>query len=148
MKWGKTGILLVIVSLILVLSLAVFSSGKEVNSPSNFIEETQIHVYSDKVIFDIDDPIWARFTDTNSMDPFIDEDSHAIQMSPKDPSVIQVGDVISYKTDNGTIIHRVTKISEDKEGIYFVVKGDNNLFRDTTKVRFEDVHGVVVAVIY
>ncbi|MBU0457393.1 MAG: hypothetical protein ABH824_03705 [Nanoarchaeota archaeon] len=122
--------------------------GAEQHSPSNWVKEEQIKVYNDKVILDIQDAIWAGFTDTNSMDPFIDETSHAIEISPENPQSINLGDVISYQTEKGIIIHRVIEKGEDKKGIYYIVKGDNNRFEDPIKVRFEDVKGVLVAVIY
>ncbi|OGZ62817.1 MAG: hypothetical protein A2639_01975 [Candidatus Staskawiczbacteria bacterium RIFCSPHIGHO2_01_FULL_34_27] len=82
------------------------------------------------------------------MDPFIDEDSHAIEIIPDSPGKIQVGDVISYKTSYGIIIHRVINKGEDNKGVYYLVQGDNNTIRDPFKVRFDEVQGVVVAVIY
>jgi len=85
------------------------------------------------------------------MDPLLDEDSHAIEISPATPEQINVGDIISYQTEMGVIIRRVVENrgdEEDGEGIYYIVKGDNNKFHDPFKVRFADVVGVVVAIIY
>jgi len=91
------------------------------------------------------------------MDPLLDEDSHAIEISPATPEQINVGDIISYQTEMGVIIRRVVENrgdeedgenGEDGEGIYYIVKGDNNKFHDPFKVRFADVVGVVVAIIY
>ena len=61
---------------------------------------------------------------------------------------INEGDIISYKTLLGTFIHRVIEKGTDQNGTYFLVQGDNNLLQDPFKVRFNDIHGVVVAVIY
>jgi len=122
--------------------------GKEVHSPSDWVKEEQIRVYDDRVILDIPDAIWAGFTDTNSMDPFIDEDANAIEIFPENPQSISVGDVISYKTTYGTVIHRVVEKGEDQKGFFYIVKGDNNTFTDPFKVRYDDVRGVVVAVVY
>ena len=127
---------------------ANFLGGEELFSPSDWVKENQIKVYKNKITLDIQDASWATFTNTNSMDPFIDETSHAIEILPDDANEINVGDVISYKSSYGTIIHRVIEKSRDEEGIYFLVKGDNNRFQDPFKVRFEDVKGVVVAVVY
>lgn len=120
----------------------------ELPSPGDWIQEEQITVYPDKVILDVSNAGWFRFTDTNSMDPFIDAESNAIVVKPSSPDVIAVGDVITYHSALGTIIHRVIAKGEDEDGVYFLVKGDNNPFRDPVKVRFADVEGVVVAVIY
>ncbi len=145
--------------LLLVFSMGVISltdkqlpinlfGGKEVHSPSDWVKEEQIRVYDDRVILDIPDAIWAGFTDTNSMDPFIDEDANAIEIFPENPQSISVGDVISYKTTYGTVIHRVVEKGEDQKGFFYIVKGDNNTFTDPFKVRYDDVRGVVVAVVY
>ncbi|MBT4804997.1 hypothetical protein HON71_02400 [Candidatus Woesearchaeota archaeon] len=157
---GLVKVFLIIFSILLVIfSIGVISltdkqipanllGGEELFSPSDWVKENQIKVYKNKITLDIEDASWATFTNTNSMDPFIDENSHAIEILPDDATQINVGDVISYQSSYGTIIHRVTERGEDKEGIYFLVKGDNNKFQDPFKVRFDDVKGVVVAVVY
>lgn len=127
---------------------AGFFQSHEVHSPSNWIDSKQIKVYEDKVVVDIKNATWARFTNTNSMDPLIDEHSHAIEILPEDPHTIDVGDVISYRTTYGTVIHRVIERGQDQEGLYYIVKGDNNQFTDPFKVRYDAIEGVVVAVIY
>ena len=150
---------LIIFFILLVLSLtavslsdkqipATFFGGQELVSPSNWIAEHQIKVYKDKVVIDVKNAIWAGFTNTNSMDPLIDENAHAVEVMPSGPEKIKVGDIISYQTEMGVVIHRVIEVGEDDEGIYYIVKGDNNKFRDLFKVRFVDVQGVVVAIIY
>jgi signal peptidase I len=126
---------------------ANFINSNEINSPGDWIKENQISVYEDKVVLNVQNAIWASFTDTNSMDPFIDSGSNAIQIKPK-PGQISVGDVIAYKSSYGTIIHRVISIGLDDNGVYYTVKGDNNAFQDPSKVRFDDIVGVVVAVVY
>jgi signal peptidase I len=125
-----------------------FFGGQEIFSPSDWVNEEQIKVYSDKIVLNVKNATWASFTDTNSMDPFIDETSNAIEILPARAEAINIGDVISYKTNYGIIIHRVIEKGIDKEGIYYIVKGDNNKLKDPIKVRFEDVKGVVIAVIY
>lgn len=125
-----------------------FFSSPEVSSPSDWIKEEQIKVYPDRVLLEIQNPSWAAFTDTNSMDPFLDETANAIEIKPKNPEQIKAGDVISYQSSYGLVIHRVIEKGEDEEGVYYLVKGDNNSFKDPFKVRFEEVKGVVVAIIY
>lgn len=127
---------------------AAFLGGKELQSPGDWVKEEQIKVYRDQVIINVNGASWAGFTDTNSMDPFIDENANAIEISPDNPQSINAGDVISYQTEKGVIIHRVLSKGEDELGVYYLVKGDNNNFGDPFKVRFENVKGVVVAVIY
>ena len=122
----------------------------ELISPNDWVKESQIHVYKDRIILDVQDASWAKFTDTNSMDPIFDVESNTIEVKPENPDDLQVGDIISFwsTTIGTTVIHRIVEIGEDSEGIYFVTKGDNNLYRDSEKVRFEHIKGVVVGIIY
>tara|TARA_Y100000034_G_scaffold136768_1_gene215568 strand:- start:6924 stop:7385 length:462 start_codon:yes stop_codon:yes gene_type:complete len=124
-------------------------SADEIMSPSDHIPEEDIYVLNDRVIIKIKDPKWASFTDTNSMDPIIDINSNSIEIKPQSTKDIEPGDIISYKyQDLGLIIHRVIKTGYDEQGWFAITKGDNNIFRDPSKVRFEQVNGVVIGVIY
>ena len=130
--------------------LSLFQDGVEKESPGDWIKEDQIKVYDNKIIIDLKDAEWASFTDTNSMDPVLDETANAIEIIPKSADDIKVGDIISYKSDyaDGTIIHRVIKIGNDEEGWYCIVKGDNNQSPDPGKIRFNQIKRVLVAIIY
>jgi signal peptidase len=55
---------------------------------------------------------------------------------------IKVGDIIQYKIDNYTVIHRVINIYE-KAGKRLVVKGDNNSSKDSKDVISEQIVGKV-----
>ncbi len=123
-------------------------SSAEIMSPNDHITEEQIRVYDDRVILDVDDPVWSSFTDTNSMDPLLDSGANGIEIKPQSEADIHIGDVISYKSGKGVVIHRVIGIEKDEEGIYYIVKGDNNPIADKDKVRFSDVQGILVAVVY
>lgn len=122
----------------------------EVPSPSAWITDKQIGVYSKNVILDVEDPQWATFTDTHSMEPVISSRSYAIEVVPKSVDQINVGDIVSYnsKYADGTIIHRVIQKSSDADGVYFIVKGDNNPTQDPGRIRFSQIQRVVVAIIY
>jgi len=126
-----------------------FTNGAKA-SPSDRINESQIMVYGDKVVIDAQNMEWASFTDTHSMEPVIDKNSNALEMIPKNPSELKLGDIISYQaeTDKYPIIHRIIFIGNDSEGWYATVKGDNNPVEDPVKVRFSMVKRVVVAIIY
>jgi hypothetical protein len=158
MGWIFKTITLSCIALIFV-SLAVIALGDkqipasffgtyEVYSPSDWVKQDQIKVYKDRVILNVPGTKWARFTDTNSMDPILDEDSHALEIIPDNSEQINVGDVIAYQSSYGVIVHRVIEKGEDSEGVYYIVKGDNNKFKDPFKVRFDSIRGVVIAVIY
>ncbi len=150
---------LLIAGVLSMLSLAVLSaderrmpasafSGREVPSPGDWIREEQIKVYPDKVVLDISNAVWVGFTDTNSMDPFLDENSHGLEVKPSSAEEIQAGDIISYRTPYGVFVHRVIDIGKDGNGVYYIVKGDNNATADPFNVRFTDIEGVLVAVVY
>ncbi|RLE38528.1 hypothetical protein DRJ17_03745 [Candidatus Woesearchaeota archaeon] len=130
--------------------LPIQHNGKEIASPSDWVKEEQIHVYSDRIIIDLKDAEWASFSDTNSMDPLIDETSNAIEIIPSSADDIHVGDIVSYKTEfaDGIIIHRVVDIGEDELGKYFILRGDNNPVNDPEKVRFSQIQRVLVGIIY
>jgi hypothetical protein len=132
------------------LSLDNLGRSAEVVSPFDHVSDDKIKVYSDKVIIELDDPSWASFTDTNSMDPVLDSGANSIEIKPTSESDIKVGDIISFKTaySSGIIIHRVAEIGYDENGIFYLTKGDNNPTVDPGKRRFEDVVGIVVGVIY
>jgi len=125
-------------------------ANPDVSSPADHIKESDIEVYKDKVILNIDNPQWARFTDTNSMDPVLDQGSNAIEIIPQSPEDISVGDIVSYENtiSGGTIIHRVTDIGTDTQGWYAITKGDNNPSPDPVKIRFNEIRRLVVAIIY
>ncbi len=130
--------------------LSLFQDGIEKDSPGDWIKEDQIKVYNDRVIINLKDAEWASFTNTNSMDPVLDEKANAIEIIPKSSDNIHVGDIISYNSDyaDGTIIHRIIKIGSDEEGWYCIVKGDNNQSPDPGKIRFNQIKRVLVAIIY
>ena len=128
----------------------IVASGRSVEktSPSDHVRENQIKVYNDRVELDIKNAIWSKFTDTNSMDPFLDEGSNGIEIVPTNESQIKIGDIISYESKDGIIVHRVIAIGNDEDGNYFIVKGDNNPVQDPNKVRFSQIKGILVGIIY
>ena len=125
-------------------------SGVERLSPPDHIKEENIHVYSDRVVIDIENPEWATFTSTKSMDPIIDVGANSIQIVPQNKSIVGVGDIASYESvyATGTIIHRIVHIGEDELGTYYYLKGDNNILKDPGKVRFNQIRRITVGIIY
>jgi hypothetical protein len=127
-----------------------FMSSPERLSPSDHVKESQIHVYDNKVVIDAHGATWASFTDTNSMDPFFDETANSIELRPASPDEIEPGDVISYRSGitKDLIVHRVVAKGVDDNGVFYIVQGDNNPNQDPEKIRFEQVHGVLIGIIY
>ena len=126
------------------------SDERDIPSPMNFFNTDQIKVYQNRVVLDVENIVWAGFEDTKSMLPIINKDSNALQIVPNCPDDIQVGDIVSYRSDyaDGIIIHRVIHIDEDNQGIYFVLKGDNNPVSDPGRIRCSQIDRKVVAIIY
>ena len=120
----------------------------ERDSPGDYIKEYQIHIYPDKVVIDVPNAILASFADTNSMDPVLDAGHNAIHVVPKRESDVQVGDIVSYKTPYGSIIHRIIEINQDEEGWYAIFKGDNNPVPDPGRIRWNQIQRKAVAIIY
>lgn len=127
-----------------------FGGNDELASPFDRVRDDQVLVYDDYVILDIQNTEWAIFTDTNSMDPVIDQGAAAIEIIPLSADELHVGDIVSYKSEfaEGIIIHRVVEIGEDDDGWYARFKGDNNANIDPGKVRFDQVQRIVIAIIY
>ncbi|MBI1970859.1 hypothetical protein HYS47_03870 [Candidatus Woesearchaeota archaeon] len=119
-------------------------------SPSNHIDEEKITVFPNQVIISLDNAGWAVYDDTNSMDPVLDDGAHGIEITPLSEQQIQVGDIMSYRHPavSGLVVHRVIDLGHDKQGWYAKTKGDNTLISDSDKVRFNQVHGVLVGILY
>lgn len=126
----------------------VTGNAPEVPSPKARISENDILVTDNKVVIAIDNPQWATFTNTNSMDPVLDENAFAIEKRPASPDDLEVGDIASYDGGDGIIIHRIVEKGVDKDGTYFLFKGDNNPLPDPDKVRFDQIKRVVVGILY
>ncbi len=129
-------------------------SGEEQLSPSDHISENQIQVYDDYVLLDVPGVEWSTFSNTNSMDPFLDAGANALQFIPESSDDVAIGDIVSYRAidietqEDIFIIHRVVYKAEDEQGVYFITKGDNNVVADPGKVRFEQIDRVLFAIIY
>ena len=132
------------------ISLNSFEKSPEKLSPSDHIKKDQITVLKDMVIINSNDISWASFTDTNSMDPFLDESSNSLEIKPSSEAQIKVGDIISYYSDitGKLIVHRVVARNIDGKGIYFIAKGDNNQKIDPEKIRFSQINGILIGILY
>lgn len=119
-------------------------------SPHDIIKQNQIYVYHDHIIIKVDNPEWAIFTDTKSMDPVIDSTANALEFVPSSKDDIHVGDIVAYRSEykDGVITHRVTEISHDSKGWYAILKGDNNDRPDPGKIRFSQIERVLFGIIY
>jgi len=89
-------------------------------------------------------------TNTKSMDPMIDK-GHVILVGDKPGQrSLQVGDVILFhrKLDkNPRVLHRIIEIGKDEDGWYCITRGDNTVWIDG-KIRYKEISGILVAVVY
>ena len=122
----------------------------EKESPYDWVKERQVRIYPDRVVVELDNPQWSTYTNTNSMDPVLDDKTHGIQIIPQSIEDIHVGDIISYAPEDfdGILIHRVIQVDYDNLGWYAIVKGDNNPHPDPNKVRFNQIKRILVMIIY
>ena len=141
-------LLLVLVALLFLPTMVAGDEQEQRYAPGNHVRADQIRGYEDGVVLDVENTRWAMFEDTGSMLPFFDEYAHALQMQPEFPDQVSPGDIITYKDGEKTIIHRVIDRGVDKDGTYYIVKGDNNAYSDPYKLRFEDIQSVVYGIIY
>ncbi len=124
--------------------------GEEKPSPADRIKDGDVRTFSDSVRIDISNAKWRKYIDSNSMDPLIDEGTTTIEIRPRYSSEVKIGDIIAYNMEgyDYAFVHRVVKIGNDKDGIYFITKGDNYYREDSYKVRFSQVEGIVVGILY
>jgi len=81
---------------------------------------------------------------SNSMEETINV-GDLVVIKEKNPTKIEVGDILSFKGDKDVIItHRVTDISKNNDDIYFETKGDNNASLDVDLVSSKNIEGVMV----
>ena len=89
----------------------------------------------------------SKYAATGSMKPVFDENANGIRIVPKSEDDINVGDIVTYQSGDSLIVHRVIEKNKDKDGVYFIIKGDNNTISDG-KIRFKDIKYVTIAVIW
>lgn len=125
-------------------------TGEEKEGPADRIKDADINVFGESVRIDIKNAKWRRYIDSNSMDPLIDEDAITIEIRPKNANEIKIGDILAYRMEGYgyAFVHRVIEIGDDENGAYFITKGDNYYKEDPDKVRFSQIEGIVVGILY
>jgi len=119
-------------------------------SPSDSISIDDIELYEDKLVINQEGLMYAKIENTHSMEPVLNHVSTSIEQKPTTPDDLAVGDIISYRLEfsDKIIIHRIAAIGIDNEGWFAITKGDNNQEADSEKVRFNQIEGKVVGIIY
>ena len=81
------------------------------------------------------------------MKPVFDEKANGIRIKPKASEEINEGDIVSFRKEQGLIVHRVIKKGIDDEGTFFITKGDNSEV-DDGKIRFEDIEYITIGILW
>ena len=116
-------------------------------APSDWIKEEQFEIKNDRIIINIKDASITKYAPTGSMKPIFDENANGIRIVPEKEEQINIGDIVSFKSGNNLVVHRVIEKGADEQGVYFITKGDNNNITDE-KIRFKDIKFVTVGVIW
>lgn len=130
-----------------VTGLAASVFGGDISAPSDWVSEEDVIVLDDRIILLIKDATLSNYMDSGSMLPVLGEGANGIRVVPKSEEDVDVGDIVSYRFGEILVVHRIVEKGIDEGGVYFAVKGDNNLIGDG-KVRFDQIEYVTVAVIY
>jgi len=117
-------------------------------SPAIRIPLSDIIVKQDQIIINIPDVQHGIIAASKSMDPLLDENSVVLEVTPKEPIDVHIGDIIIFDVSGQRIIHRVVDINLDEEGWYAITRGDNNPYVDPYRVRFNQILGIVVGIVY
>lgn len=123
-------------------------NGKiQISAPSDFLNKSFISANSEEVCLSISDAMLSEYIDSSSMLPVLGKNSTGINVRPDSPDEINIGDIVSFRKNNEVFVHRVIEKSEDEKGVFFITKGDNNLF-DDGKVYFKEIDSVLIGIIY
>ena len=138
---GMVGVLLV---------LAASAAPAAPLIPSTHLSISDVTVNSAGATIKIDNAKWVTVAGTKSMEPVLMQGAQAIERVPSTASELKVGDIITYDSSvkNLPIIHRIVEIGSDQFGWFARTKGDNAQNIDDELVRFPQVTGVVVAILY
>jgi len=86
-------------------------------------------------------------SDTNSMEPVIDQGHYAIFSPKRSKKDLIIGDIILMQKYQWHVMHRIVHISQDNQGWYCLTRGDNTVLLDT-KTRYKDIVGICRGMFY
>ncbi|MCU0642421.1 MAG: hypothetical protein MUF61_02480 [archaeon] len=122
-------------------------SISDIQAPQDTIKESNIEVYSDKIVIKVSNASLSAYAPTGSMTPLFNEGANGVRIVPLSEDEIAIGDIVSYQKGENLIVHRVIEKGTDEQGVYFIVKGDNNSEADG-KIRFEEIKYKTIAILY
>lgn len=119
-----------------------------INAPGDWIKQDQIKVTNESIIIHVSNAELSTYAATGSMKPTLDKGANGIRIIPISAEDINIGDIISYNSNNDLVVHRVIEKGSDEKGYWFITKGDNNMITDDSKIRFDDIKYVTIGVLY
>lgn len=123
-------------------------ASEEVPHPQSRVDLKDVFVGEREVLIKIPLVQEGIIAASNSMDPVLEENNILLEVTPQSSAELHIGDIIIYQSGDSRVIHRIVDIGYDAEGWYAITKGDNNPLPDPAKVRFVQVLGVVIGIIY
>lgn len=91
-------------------------------------------------------PVFPLAVATGSMEPAIGI-GDAVVIGRTDAETLQVGQVIAYRLDGQTVVHRIVARTETDDGPVFQTQGDHNNAPDQRPVQANQVCGRVLLVV-
>lgn len=119
-----------------------------ISAPQKRVDLKDLAITKDAAIISVKELTPGIIAPTGSMYPLLQGDTIVLEKTPENHNELIPGDIIIFESKDTRIIHRIIEIGWDEEGWFAITKGDSNPFEDPFKVRFEDVRGVVVGIIY
>jgi len=116
--------------------------------PQKRVDISDVVISEDAAMINIEELTPGIIAPSGSMFPLLQKDTIVLEKAPEDFNELLPGDIIIFTYKDTRIIHRIVSVGWDEEGWYANTKGDNNPLADPFKVRFADVKGVVVGIIY
>ena len=126
-------------------------SGLERISPNDWIKREQINYDESAGLLTIKIPGPVKIfgiADTNSMDGLMDIGHNVVATSKFNYEDLIAGDIIIFQVYTTLIVHRIVKITEDKNGRIYRTRGDNNIDDDPWYLRDMHLRYLVVIVGY
>ncbi len=123
-------------------------------SPSNHFNQELISGMSSFLSNNSDYRLYSDGnTDTHSMLPILNKDTSIILYLNFTEEDIQIGDIIIYEIPIGTnsvrgYMHRVVEINEINQTFFYIARGDNLQVDDFWNIKYDEIFGVVVGVLY
>ena len=88
-------------------------------------------------------PLFMIGVGSQSMSPRISKGDAVILRKLPKYAALKKNDIIGYKKDGITVVHRIVDIERNKKEISYVTKGDANNSNDSQKVKRDQIVGIV-----